>query len=97
MIELFAEIVVKRKGEPDEDIKSFTSIAVAKMYIIQISFSKARDIYCSEVMSEYSEEIITKTSEEWNCQKVMHIIQLSHVLQGEIAQVFFVFLLNTMV
>ena len=28
-------------------------------------------------------------------EKVMHIIELSHVLQGEVVQVFFVFLLNT--
>ena len=36
LIELFAEIVVKCEGKTDEDVKAFTSIAVVKMYIIQI-------------------------------------------------------------
>ena len=36
VIELFAEIVVKCEVKPDEDVKASTSIAVVKMYIIQI-------------------------------------------------------------
>ena len=67
------------------------------MYIIKIwSFSKARDICCSEVMSEYSKKkSLQKHPKSGIVEKVMHIIHLSHVLQGEVVQVFLLFLLNT--
>ena len=35
VIELFAETVVKCEGKPDEEVKTFTLMAVVKMYIIQ--------------------------------------------------------------
>ena len=45
VMELFAEIVVKCEGTPDEDVKAFTSIIITKMYIQQVrTFSKDRDI-----------------------------------------------------
>ena len=44
MIELFAEVVMKCEGKPDEDVKAFTLKAIVKMYIQVGWFSKARDI-----------------------------------------------------
>ena len=38
---------------------------------------------------------LQKHPKSGTAEKVMHIIQLPHVLQGEVVQVFFAFLLNT--
>ena len=71
MTELFAEVVVKCELKPDEDVKAFTSVTIAKMATtIMIIFQGQR--YCSEVMCAWNyseEEIITKISEEWNLLK----------------------------
>ena len=67
MIEFFAEIDVKCEVKPDEDIYKGIHIksSCQDMFIFQSQG------YCSEVLSvwNYSEEVITKTSEEWNLFK----------------------------
>ena len=94
VIEFFREIVVKCEVKPDEDIYKGIHIksSCQDMFIFQSQG------YCSEVLSvwNYSEEVITKTSEEWNLLKTglwkgNAYYPAFSCFTGEIVQVFFLF------
>ena len=86
VIELFTEIVVKYELKADKDLKAFTSIAIFKYD----HFPKPEILFRSyeylKLLGRNHYKNISRMEFE---ETSMHIIQLSHVLQGEVVRVFF--------
>ena len=90
MIELFPEIVVTYEVKSDEDVKVFTLKAIVKMYIEVCSFTKPRNnVWSLKYLKLLRRNHCRNIWRLEFVEKVMHIIQISDVLQVEVIQAFF--------